>query len=40
VLDNAAEMRGEIEGLVGGDKMLPGAGMLELDSIAGDIDVD
>ena len=36
VLDNAAEMRGEIEGLVGGDKVLPGGGMLELDSIAGD----
>ncbi|MCF7956759.1 MAG: DUF2130 domain-containing protein [Phycisphaerae bacterium] len=36
VLDNAAEMRGEIEGLVGGDKVLPGGGMLELDSIAGE----
>ncbi|MBW8015007.1 MAG: DUF2130 domain-containing protein [Planctomycetes bacterium] len=40
VLDNAAEMRGEIEGLVGGDKVLPEAGMLELDSIAGDVDVE
>ncbi len=33
VVDNAVEMRGEIEGLVSGYKVLPSVGELELGSI-------
>ena len=36
IIENAAEMRGEIEGLVGGQKALPEIETLSLDSIAED----